>query len=316
MKFIIMFKMLIFSVLCTAVFAQADINSLPQLPLVTAWKKGEAFQYELIKGKINYLDGKVDKKSESHEVVTLSVLEVHPKDFLIQAEYNSAAFLLPEDLKKMRGIDKIVEKYNHFKVKYSISNTGEFLKLNNLSEIKQMLTDFFSLVGQANQGTFSKTVLTNMKQQMTSEAYITEGVFQELRLIHQFYGNDYAPNTDQRYDTELANMLNPNGKPIPAQATLKVNFKENKYCQIEHTLTPDAKIMKQLTFDYFNKMSGGTLKMENTEGVSIVVKDTGKYYFHLRSGWLMEMLKQRTTTYEDEKTLEYISMKLLDKGSF
>ena len=49
-------------------------------------------------------------------------------------------------------------------------------------------------------------------------------------------------------------MLVPNGKPIPAPASLKVSVKDEDYCFIEHNLTPDPATMKELTFDYFSKM--------------------------------------------------------------
>ena len=74
--------------------------------------------------------------------------------------------------------------------------------------------------------------------------------------------------------------------------------------------------MKKLTFDYLNKMSGGTWQAENTEGLAMTVNDDGLFAYHLRSGWLVEMLKKRTTIMDTEKTVEYVSMKLLEKGSF
>jgi hypothetical protein len=74
--------------------------------------------------------------------------------------------------------------------------------------------------------------------------------------------------------------------------------------------------MKKLTFDYFSKMSGGTWQAQNTDALDMVVNDNGQYIYHVRSGWLVEMLKKRTTTLDNEKTVEYVSLKMLEKGSF
>jgi hypothetical protein len=45
------------------------------------------------------------------------------------------------------------------------------------------------------------------------------------------------------------------------------------------------------------------------------VKDAGKYAYHLQSGWLVEMLKQRFIQTDKEKQEEYVQMRLL-KGNF
>ena len=317
MNYSLMFKILIFSVLSNTLLAQADFKAMPKIPLKTTWKKGESYQYELKKGKTNYIDTVEESHSETRQLVTLTVLESSVKGYVIEAEYNSAAYFLPDEVKKINGINQLVEKYNRTKVRYAINPFGEFLGILNGKDIQKMLVDLFDAV-ESSKGLSEteSTVLTNVHCQMTSEVYITEGLFQELRLLHQFYGNEYPHDTQQEYDTQLVNMLIPNGAPIAAHATLKVSIKDDNYCLIEHHLTPDISTMKKLTFDYLNKMSGGTWQAENTEGLAMTASDDGIFAYHLRSGWLIEMLKKRTTTLYTEKTVEYISMKLLEKGSF
>jgi hypothetical protein len=330
MKRIIIFKVLIFSILCSFLSAQAPYKAMAKIPLSTVWKKGESYQYELIKGKINYFEGKEDSRSEMRQTVTLSVEEASTKGFIMQATYNSAAYFLPEQLKELKGMGELIEKYSQVKVRYGISAKGEFLRILNGSEIQKMMLDLLDVIENAQSLTFNeaaKEVFLNMQCQMTSEVYITEGLFQELRLLHQFYGNEYISDNFQEYDTELANMLEPQGKPIPAKASLKVSWQDDKYCLVEHTLAPDEKIMKKLSFDYFSKMSGGTMEVQNiesqrnpdsigTEGGSLKVLDEGKYAFHQRSGWLVELYKTRTIDFDLERTVEYVKMAMLEKGSF
>ena len=318
MNYLSIFKILIFSVLTSSLCAQVDFKAMPHIPLKTTWKKGESYQYELKKGKKNYIGSIEESNNETRQLVTLSVIESSPKGYIIEAEYNSAAYFLPDDLRKINGINVLTEKYSHTKVHYAISPLGEFLGILNGKDIQKMLVELFDAVESSKKITdLESTVLNNMRCQMTSEVYVTEGMFQELRLLHQFYGNEYQHDTPQTYDTQLANMLILNGEPIDARASLKVSVKDGNYCLFEHQLVPNAATMKKLTFEYFSKMSGGTWKAAgNTEGLELRVVDDGTFAYHLRSGWLVEMLKKRTTTLEDEKTIEYISMKLLEKGTF
>jgi hypothetical protein len=317
MNKIIFFKILIFSVLASSLSAQAPYKAMAKIPLSTVWKKGESYQYELVKGKINYFEGKEDSRSEMRQTVTLAVEEASTKGFIIEATYNSAAYFLPEDLKHIKGMNALVEKYRQIKVRYGISANGQFIGVLNGREIQNMLLDLLETIDSTVvHNAVTKEVLSSMQCQMTSEVYITEGMFQELRLLHQFYGKEYTANDFQEYDTELANMLEPRGKPIPAKASLKVSWQDDKYCLVEHTLSPDEAIMKKLTFDYFSKMTKGEVQAQNTEGVSLKVLDEGKYAFHQRSGWLVELYKTRTIDFEAERTIEFVKMMLLEKGSF
>jgi hypothetical protein len=312
-------NVLIFSFLISVLSAQAPYKAMAKIPLSTVWKKGESYQYELLKGKINYFAGKEDSHAEIHQTVTLSVQEASTKGYIIEATYNSAAYFLPEELKDLKGMKELVEKYRQTKVRYGISATGQFLGILNGREIQTQILDFLDVLENEKALTFTeaaKEVFSNMQCQMTSEVYITEEMFQELKLLHQFYGNEYTSNEFQEYDTELANMLEPQGKPIPAKASLKVSWQDDKYCLVEHTLMPNDSIMKKLTFDYFKKMSNGTVEAQNTEGVSLKVLDEGKYAFHQRSGWLVELYKTRTIDFEQERTVEFVKMIILEKGSF
>jgi hypothetical protein len=308
---------LLINILVTSLFSQANYEAMAKMPLRTFWKKGEGYTYELTKGKITYYQDEEETKTQNRQLVKLTVLEVASKGFLMEADYGSGAYFLPEELKKINGIDDLVEKYKHFKVQYAINEAGEFLKLGNLDQTREMLLDFYKAVYQKLEKTeLTERVMQNLFTQMTSETYITEGVFAELRLLHQFYGNEFAAESHNEYDTELANMLEPLGKPIPARASLNTSLCEGGYMEIEHNLTPNTKIMKQLTFDYLKKMSNNTIHSENTEGVDMTVTDYGQFIYHLRSGWLTEFFKKRTVTLGEEKTLDYVKMVLIEKGTF
>jgi hypothetical protein len=311
------FIFILLNIISLSLSAQADFHYAPTIPLQTVWKKGETYTYELEKGYIQYWDNQEINQSKTRQNVALTVVEINDKGFVIEATYNSVAYFLPENLKAIKGYEKLIEKYKETKVRYAISPTGQFLGILNGRDIQQMILDILDMA----ETTFEKnesitTVLNNMRCQMTSEAYITENYCQELRLLHQFYGKEYKAKNYQEYDTEVANILEPNGKPIPAKATFKADWLDEKYCVIEHTLLPNETIMKRLTFDYFKKMSSGDITIENTEGVPLKVNDEGKYLYHQKSGWLIELYKTRTIELESEKKIEYIKMYLQEKGTF
>jgi hypothetical protein len=309
------FILLVFASL--SLFAQADYHNAPTIPLQTLWKKGESYAYELEKGSIQFWDGAELKQNKSRQNVTLTVLDVSEKGLVMEAKYNSSAYFLPEKFKQIKGYEAFIEKYKETKVRYVIAPTGQFLGILNGSEIQEMLIDIFDKVeSDLDKTDATATAFANMRCQMTTETYITENYCHELRLLHQFYGKEYKANNYQEYDTQLANLLDPSGAPIPAKATFKADWMEEKYCKIEHTLLPDEPVLKKLTFDYFNKMSGGNLKVENTEGVALKVNDEGKYLYHQKTGWLIELYKTRTIELESEKKIEYIKMFMLEKGTF
>jgi hypothetical protein len=307
-------NILIINLLSISLKAQADYTAMAKLPLATFWHKGDTYQYELIKGKKQYWENQLESQSDNRQLVTLSVKEANINGFVMEAQYNSAAYLLSDELKQLKGVEQLIARYQNFKVIYTISPKGEFIGISNGRDLQNMVIDILDLIPIKDDMT--NTVVDNMRCQMTTEVYITEGLFQELRLLHQFYGNEYAPHTHQEYDTELANMLVPNGTPIPAKANLDVKLKEGRYCMIEHLLTPDEATIKKLTFNYLHKMSGEAIQGGNAEKLSMQVKDKGQYAYHLQTGWLIEYIKQRTTTLDKEKMEDYIIMRLLEKGSF
>jgi hypothetical protein len=309
--------LLLINILASPIFAQADYKAMAKMSLCTLWKKGEGHTYELTKGKVTYFKDEEETKIQNRQLVKLTVLEAASKGFLMEADYESGAYFLPEELKKISGIDSLVQKYKHFKVQYALNEAGEFLKLGNLDQTRDMLLDFYKAVYQKLEKTeLTERVMQNMFTQMISETYITEGIFAELRLLHQFYGTEFAPESHNEYDTELANMLESTGKSIPARASLNTSICEGDYMEIEHNLTPNATIMKQLTFDYLKKMSDNSIQGENAEEMDMKVLDYGQFIYHLRSGWLTEFFKKRTVTLGEEKTLDYVKMVLIEKGAF
>ncbi|NJN34327.1 MAG: hypothetical protein HC817_08820 [Saprospiraceae bacterium] len=234
------------------------------------------------------------------------------------AQYSSPALFLTDDVKKIPNSAALIEKYRNFNIEYAISNTGEFLKLGNVQQIREMLAEFFDAVYATNTQTeLSDAVLLNLEQMMTSETYLTEGIFQELRLFHQFHGNEYTLDSRQEYDTQLANMLDPAGAPIPAKASLSVGLPTTQICVIEHAMQPDSAIMHQMTLDFVKKMSEGAITVENSGKVQFDVRDKGRFIYHVRSGWLIELDKHRLTSIEGQKRDDFIKMRLLDNdGSF
>jgi hypothetical protein len=309
--------LVLLSITSLSLFAQADFHHAATIPLQIVWKKGETYAYELEKGAIQYWDNQEQNHAQTRQNVSLTVLDVSDKGFVMQATYNSAAYFIPDNLKAIKGFPELIEKYKDIKVQYAIAPTGQYLGILNGRVVQQMLVDIFDAAAcDYEKNEMALTVLANMRCQMTTEAYITENYCQELRLLHQFYGKEYKANNYQEYDTEVANLLEPNGKPIPAKASFKADWFEDKYCAIEHTLLPDEPTMKKLTFEYFKKMSGGAMQVENTEGVALKVNDEGKYLYHQKSGWLIELYKKRTIEFESEKKVEYVKMYMLEKGTF
>lgn len=318
MRILTNFFLLIFSTLSSVTFAQADKSAMAKIPLLTAWQKGDVQTYELIKGALFHSSPQDSLQQQTRQLVTISVKEVGTRGFVMTAQYHSPALLLTDDVKKLANGAALVEKYRHFGVEYAISSTGEFLKLGNVGAIRQMLADFFDAIYSNNAQTeLSDAVLLNLEKMMTSEAYLTEGLFQELRLFHQFHGNEYAPDSRQEYSTELANMLDPAGAPIPAKATLQVGLPAANLCLIEHTLQPDSATMHQLTLDFVKRMTDGAVTLENDGSVAFDVRDKGRFVYHIKSGWLVELEKHRITAMDGQKRDDFIKMRLLNQdGGF
>ena len=265
-------------------------------------QKGETRRFELTKGKQVFRDNKESIENENRQIVTMSVVEKTPKGAVMSARYENT-FGSPE------AID----------VRYAIGQTGDFQGIINMREVQQSfyrIFDNLTAVAAANP-TVSKSV-GEMRQFMTSENYLTNSVFQELVLIHQFYNNAFTVDSLENYETELPNLFNPKGAPIRAHATLLAK-QEGVFAYLRHTVEPDLNVIKQQANHYMNVMNGlSSSKLSvNTSAVSPIYEavsndalfDEDFCSFNLKTGWIVTFQRKRTILEGDVKTVEFMFLK-------
>ena len=103
-----LFIFLVFAV-SMPVFAQKSSFSL-----VPKGQKGESRRFELTKGKQIFRGTKQSIENESHQILTMTVLETTPKGSIISARYENT-FGSPEPIK----------------VRYAIGQNGDFQSIIN-----------------------------------------------------------------------------------------------------------------------------------------------------------------------------------------
>lgn len=270
--------------------------------LVPKWEKGEAHRFELSKGKQIFRGAQQSIENESHQIVTLKVIEKTPKGFTISARYENTF-----------GSSEAID------VRYAIGQNGDFQGILNMREVQQSFYHIFDNLTAvaASNPSVSKSV-GEMRQFMTSESYLTNSVFQELVLIHQFYNNTFTVDSLEKYETKLPNLFNPKGAPINAHATLLAK-RDGALAYIRHTVEPDLAAIKQEATHYMNVISGSSPSKLSapTQAVSLLNEAVFDDYlfdedfcsFNLTTGWIAAFQRKRTIIESDVKTVEFVFLK-------
>ena len=265
-------------------------------------QKGESRRFELSKGKQIFNSDKQSIENESRQMVTMTVVETTPKGAIMSARYENTF-----------GSSETID------VHYAIGQNGDFQGIINMREVQQSfyrIFDNLTSVAAANPSV-SKSV-GEMRQFMTSENYLTNSVFQELVLIHQFYNNVFTVDSLENYETELPNLFNPQGAPIRAHATLLAK-QEGIFAYLRHTVEPDLNVIKQQANHYTNVMNGlSSSKLSvNTSAISPIYEaisndalfDEDFCSFNLKTGWIVTFQRKRTILEGDVKTVEFMFLK-------
>ena len=254
--------------------------------LVPKGQKGESRRFELTKGKQIFRDNKQSIENESRQFVTMTVVEATAKGAIISARYENT-FNSPEPID----------------VRYAIGQNGDFQGIINIREVQQSFYHIFDNLTAvaASNPKIAKTV-GEMRQFMTSGNYLTNSVFQELVLIHQFYNNRFTVDSLERYETQLPNLSNPSGKPILAQATLLAK-REGAFVYIKHTVEPNVSTIKQQAAQYMNRMNGSSSSKLSVHTPSVFLQneaisdekifDEDFCSFNLTTGWVMAFQRKR-----------------------
>ncbi len=270
--------------------------------LIPKWENGESHRFELTKGKQVFRGTRQSIENENRQIVTMKVIEKTPKGFMISARYENT-FGSPEPLD----------------VRYAIGQNGDFQGIINMREVQQSFYHIFDNLTAvaASNPSVSKSV-GEMRQFMTSDSYLTNSVFQEIVLIHQFYNNTFTVDSLEKYETALPNLFDPTGNPIHAHATLLAK-REGVLAYIRHTVEPDLAAIKQEATHYMN-VGNGTSPSKlsvNTQDVSLLNKAVFEDYvfdedfcsFNIATGWIKAFQRKRTIIESDMKTVEFVLLK-------
>lgn len=300
-------NILLFLTLSMTIYAQnASFFLSPNLGNASEkWRKGVSHRYELKKGKQIIRDEKQSVENESRQIVTLSINEATAKGFVISARYENT-FNNPE----------VVE------VRYAIGQNGDFQGIINMREVQQTFYHIFdNLTAVAASNPSVSRSVGEMRQFMTSDNYLTNSVFQEIVLIHQFYNNHFTIDSLERYETELPNLFDPSGTPFRAQATLLAKC-EGDFAFIRHTVEPDLQVIKQQATHYLNRMNGSSPSKLSTHSQPVpplseaianeYIFDEDFCSFNVKTGWISAFQRKRTILDGDVKTVEFIFLKEID----
>ncbi len=265
-------------------------------------QKGESRRFELTKGKQIFNGNKQSIENESRQMVTMTVVETSPKGAIMSARYENTF-----------GSSETID------VRYAIGQNGDFQGIINMRKVQQSfyrIFDNLTAVAAANPSV-SKSV-GEMRQFMTSDNYLTNSVFQELVLIHQFYNNAFTVDSLENYETELPNLFNPKGAPIRAHATLLAK-QQGVFAYIRHTVEPDLNVIKQQAHQYMNIKNGSSPSKLSVNTTAILpiheavsndaLFDEDFCSFNLKTGWISAFQRKRTILEGDVKTVEFMFLK-------
>lgn len=265
--------------------------------LAPKWTKGDTRRFELTKGKQIFRNNTQTTENESRQTVTMTVLEATPKGFILSARYENT-FNSSETIE----------------VRYLVGQNGDFQGIINMPEVRQSFYNIFdNLTAIAAANPSVARSVGEMRQFMTSDTYLTNNVFQELTLIHQFYNNSFTVGLLENYETQLPNMLNPSGQLIPAKATLLAK-REGDMTYIRHTVEPDVNAINQQAKHFMNRMGGSNSSKLSVQKPPVLpfevsIFDENFCSFNLTTGWIAAFQRKRMIVEDTVKTVEFVFLK-------
>lgn len=296
------------------------------VPIYSYFDKGESQRYVITQGKMRYKGETATDSSETKRTITLTVvdstsegyvLEVFDENFENSASGAKALDKILDD-QKMRTL---VMQYAQFRLRFQITLDGAFKGFENMDsliQLTQIMGDFLKKdVGKDKK---TQKVFEEINKTLLSPSVIKEKLGTPFQLLFFYHGNEYMADTVIDYSDELANNLDPNGKPFPTTVSIVFSYDDtdSSYINIEQTSEPDEEAVTKAVVNWTKKFAPKE-KHSSLDEMRLSMFDHLNMEIHQPSGWVTYLLNKRTTTtvesekVEESASVEYLEIEIIPK---
>jgi len=276
----------IYTIILVLVFELTSFgqNDSTKVALVSYWSKGDTYKFTITKIKKRWKEGQLTKNDSTTITANFTVLDSTDTSYTIQWRYNNDylnTIEIPEELKER------FRKYRTINVIYSTTEVGEFIGVENLEEISElinnMVDDLVEVSGtDSKEGVQIKKGMESLRTVFNSKQGIEQLVLKELQYFHLPFGYEYIINDTVTYEEQLPNMFG--GNPIRGNTKAyleSVDFKNKRFVLIKKmNLNPND--TKELILDLVKKLGAKVEEMENilrNAKYEITDNDRFEYYY-------------------------------------
>ncbi len=193
--------------------------------LITYWSKGDVFRYEQIKGKKSYRNDVLMDSTARTSIFTLTVIDSTKDDYLIEIGYQTCDMDLIDKLGLSADeIARLDRNYGDFKPVYRIDALGSFLGIEKPEIIQDFSKEFSELLLKhlaVPKSKLSPELWRVIEIQLSPQVLVAK-IFEDLQIIHSFYGEGWYVDSLMVYNDSLSNMMG--GPPIPVQSEVAFSW--------------------------------------------------------------------------------------------
>jgi hypothetical protein len=292
------------------IFAQ-ETDTVPSFPMIAYWNKNEVLNYELICGKKKLVNAAVKDSTALTTAMTLTIVDSTDKKYLIEIAYDSDHFSQDLGLKSKEA-DQVINKFKAQRFKYETNEMGEFKDFKDLAKVKNFYKDVLKLMEKDDRyKNVPKESFDKMKSLMLSDEYIASKSFEEILLMHSFYGRTWPVDSLMEFEDELANSVNPM-EPYPANSTFLFTYDEQdpEIGYIFYNTTVNEGALNGITKNILMQMGLPVDKAKDFSKIQMTMFDTNTFVVEVSTGTILSLYRERIVKVDDTENVTFLEVNL------
>jgi hypothetical protein len=303
-------SMLAIAMLASGLTAAAQVIDDTTIQIVSYWQAGDTLRYIVETGTEQSDGNSVSRNNTSYEVV-VTVLESDGPRAVLEWVYSEV--VASEDLDEFNR--RLVELTEGLHIRYSVSDLGEFIHLENWEDISDSLRQAVALLAEEfeEQPEIAKTAAAILEGFSTREQ-IEAIAIDEIKLFHALYGYRYSTNEPFSFEQEATNPFG--GAPLRAVTTIELEDIDSEYdtAYLIYHMSYDPESTSRALYEAINGMlPEKPLTEEQLAALpAFEVTVRNQFIYHVESGWLLEAYSEKNVVNGPVRRTDTMYIRFLD----
>lgn len=240
---IFIFSCLVFS------FSQS-VNILPK------WKEGDSFNLIINKKRTDIRENVSPKIIKFSTNAFIKVIKTN-NDGSLTFSYTTDFNNLSENKITNEILKDFIDENKNLEILYKVSEVGNFVEIENWSEVSQKITKFTNSFGNYIKKRFDKKTLELMSWEelskfLTSKQFIEQNSIKEIQYFHYLYGVSLIKAEPLKTETLLPNNFG--GNPIKADLIVDLEEFRDDVAKISLTQRLNQNDVKEMLLAFLKKV--------------------------------------------------------------